>query len=146
MPGSLRAIYIADHEGGPIRAIEAAEIRADHGIVGDRAAGTADRHVTVFRREDFLAAVRDAGLESTAEDGSTRRNLETQDLSADELAGPMLRIGDVVLKVTDECRGCGIMNKSVGPGARKALEGRAGVCCVVESGGTIRVGDPITSE
>lgn len=146
MPGALRAIYVADIEGGPIRAIDSAEIRTDHGIVGDRAAGKSDRHVTVFRREDFLAAVREAGLEETAQDGSTRRNLETQDLSADELQGPILRVGDVVLRVTDDCRGCGIMNKSVGPGAQKALEGRAGVCCIVQSGGSIRVGDPITCE
>ena len=146
MPGSLRAIYVADTDGGPIRAIDRAEIRTDYGIVGDRAAGKSDRHVTVFRREDFLDAVREARLEETAEDGSTRRNLETQDLSAAELKGPILRVGDVVLRVTDDCRGCGIMDKSVGPGAQKALEGRAGVCCIVETGGSIRLGDPITCE
>ena len=146
MPGSLRAIYVADTEGGPIRAIDSAEIRSDHGIVGDRAAGTPDRHVTVFRREDFLDAIREAGLEDSAQDGSTRRNLETQDLSAAELQGPILHIGDVVLRVTSDCRGCGIMNKSVGAGAQKALEGRAGVCCIVQSGGSIRPGDPITCQ
>ncbi len=146
MPGVLRAIYVADTEGGLIRAIDSADVRTDHGIVGDRAAGKPDRQVTVFRREDFLDAVRDAGLQATAQDGSTRRNLETQDLSAAELQGPILRVGDVVLRVTDDCRGCGIMNESVGPGAQQSLEGRAGVCCIVESGGDIRVGDPITCD
>lgn len=146
MPGTLRAIYVADHEGGPIRSIDVAEVRAEHGIVGDRAAGTPDRHVTVFRREDFLDAIREAGLEGTAQDGSTRRNLETEDLSAEELQGPILHIGQIVLRVTQDCRGCGIMNKSVGPGAQKALKGRAGVCCVVESGGTLQKGDTITAE
>ena len=58
--------------------------------------------------------------------------------------GARLRIGELVLEVTEECDPCLVMDRAV-PGLRAALtpDWAGGVCCRVLSGGTIAVGDDV---
>jgi MOSC domain-containing protein YiiM len=57
--------------------------------------------------------------------------------------GKTLRVGEVLLAVTGPCDPCEQMNRTIGPGARTALQGWGGVCALVLEGGTLRPGDAI---
>jgi MOSC domain-containing protein YiiM len=58
--------------------------------------------------------------------------------------GGQLRIGDLVLEVTQETQPCHLM-EAAHRGLKRALtpEWRGGVCCRVLKGGMIRVGDRV---
>jgi MOSC domain-containing protein YiiM len=60
--------------------------------------------------------------------------------------GSQIAIRDVIVEVRDQTSPCQQMEKAQA-GLRKALSGdwRGGVTCRVISGGTIRIGDPVTT-
>jgi len=138
---TVTAIHIASEYGADVRPVTEAEAVAGKGLMGDRYFGTT-RQVTIVCRGELDRAAADLGGDAIPA-GATRRNI-TVDL--DELPrthGTPLRIGEVELQVWRECTPCQVMETSVGPGARAALEDRAGISATVVTGGTIRVGDPI---
>jgi MOSC domain-containing protein YiiM len=67
-------------------------------------------------------------------------------LALNPTVGQTLRVGDLVLDVTELCDPCDNMEDKIGPGARAALGNRGGVCARVVEGGTLRVGDPVRIE
>ena len=58
--------------------------------------------------------------------------------------GTKINIGEIELAVWRDCAPCEVMETAVGPGARSALDSRAGVAATVVRGGTIKVGDPVS--
>lgn len=130
-----------------MEAVSEAECRTDHGLVGDRYAKPGSKgQVTIVAAEDLAAA--EGVLGSGIVPGATRRNVTISGLAL-PASGARLRLGPALLEITGPADPCGLMDRCIGPGAKSALAGRAGMRARVLSGGTLRVGDavePVVSE
>ena len=141
MSGTLIHISISPGHGRPDHSVEKIDAVQGKGLEGDRHYGTR-REVTLVATGELAEAAAMLGVDSIAE-GSTRRNLTIDVPSIPRKHGTRVHIGDVTLAVWRDCAPCELMEKTVGPGARAALKGRAGVSATVVSGGVISVGDPV---
>lgn len=141
---SARLIGIArrDKPRAPMETLERARISYDAGVEGDARGKVPDRNVTIIFREDWEAACRDLGRDVA---WVTRRaNLLVEGLTGFKQVGARLRIGSVVLEVTEENPPCRVMD-ILAEGLRRALEPdwRAGVACRVLQDGEIELGDTV---
>ena len=121
--------------------IDEAEVGVAEGIGGDARGRKAGRQVTVLFREGWESACRELGV--TLPWVARRTNLLVEGI-APPREGGQLRIGDLVLEVTQETQPCHLM-EAAHRGLKRALtpEWRGGVCCRVVKGGGIRVGDHV---
>ncbi len=104
------------------------------GLVGDdhRAPGSARQ--LVLQDQEVLAEL---GLSA----GVVKENITLRGIGVNALApGTRLRVGDVVIEITKECRPCERMDE-IRPGLRDELVGRRGACARVIEPGVLRVGD-----
>ena len=124
----------------PVDAVEEVEAVAGMGLVGDRKFG-ARRQITVVSAEELEEAGRLLG--AVIAPGSTRRQITISGVRLDRTVGTTIQLGEVLVEVSGDCAPCDEMNESVGPGARNALRGLAGITGTIATGGTIRVGDPV---
>ena len=144
MSGAVVHISISPGHGKPERGIESVVAVAGKGLEGDRHYGTR-REVTLVATGELAEAATELGLDSITH-GSTRRNITIDVPVIPHEHGTRIQIGDVTLAVWRECTPCELMEETVGPGARAALKGRAGVSATVVVGGRISVGDPVAIE
>jgi MOSC domain-containing protein YiiM len=126
--------------------IEVASVTKVAGIDGDCRGAQKVRQVTVLFAEDWHAACADvfADLPWT----TRRANFYVEGFAhAAEVkrVGAQLRIGDVLMQVTEETDPCGRMEEQV-PGLKAALapNWRGGICCKVLSDGHVRIGDKVS--
>lgn len=121
--------------------VEEAEVGGAGGISGDARGRKSGRQVTVLFREGWENACRELGV--TLPWVTRRANLLIEGI-APPREGGQLRIGDLVLEVTQETQPCHLM-EAAHRGLKRALtpEWRGGVCCRVVRGGKIRVGDHV---
>jgi MOSC domain-containing protein YiiM len=124
-----------------VHAVDEIEAIAGQGLVGDRKYG-ARRQISIVSADELAEAAAELGTDIPP--GSTRRQITISGARLDRTEGATIRLGAVVVSVDCDCSPCDEMELSVGPGARAALRGRAGVIGRIVSGGTIRVGDPVT--
>jgi MOSC domain-containing protein YiiM len=116
------------------------ETRADFGLVGDYRSGhNPNRQVTLID-EAVVADVAET-LGRPVPPGASRRQIMVRGLDLNSLLGKTLKIGPVTLSGERPCDPCDNMERTIGPGAKAALEGRGGLCCHVVSGGVIQIGD-----
>lgn len=113
------------------------------GLEGDRYLG-ATRNVTVVAQGELAAAAAQLGYPIAA--GSTRRNITVDAQRLPRTTGTLIQVGEATLSVWRDCPPCERMYQTVGPQAREALAGRAGIAARVVKGGLIRVGDPVHIE
>lgn len=113
------------------------------GLEGDRYLGSI-RNVTVVARGELDAAAAELGYPIPP--GATRRNITVDAQRLPRTNGTTIRMGDATLEVWRDCPPCERMHQTVGPRAREALAGRAGIAARVVKGGMIRVGDPVEIE
>lgn len=140
----LTHIHIAPAHGAPLVALDEVEAVAGAGLRGDRNFGR-ERQVSLVCSGELAQAAAAMGWQSIIP-GSTRRNL-TVDLPAlPRETGTVIEIGEVVLEVRRDCAPCETMESAVGPGAKAALAGRAGVTARVVQGGILRLGDQVVVE
>ena len=151
--GKLLAIAIARQAKGVMENIDAAEVVAGEGIVGDRyGAGIGasqfqgrrkpENEVTLIASEAIAAA--NDEFNYTIAHLDTRRNLLTAGVPLNDLVGKTFRVGGVLLKGLELCEPCGYLEKRTFAGIKAALKHRGGLrCCVIE-GGRISGGDTIT--
>lgn len=137
VPGRLAAIHLCRGPRVPMVAPASVEAREDRGLAGDRHGRKGSRRQVLLVDAAVLAA---EGLAP----GVPRENLTVEGIAVDALpAGARLRVGDAaVLRVTGPCEPCAFV-EGIRPGLRARVEGRRGTLAVVESGGTLRVGDPV---
>ncbi|HMI94997.1 MAG TPA: MOSC domain-containing protein [Micropepsaceae bacterium] len=111
------------------------------GVRGDARGRKSGRQVTVLFREGWESACGELGVRLPWV--ARRANLFVEGV-APPREGGQLRIGDLVLEVTQETQPCHLM-EAAQRGLKRALtpEWRGGVCCRVLKGGTIRVGDSV---
>ncbi len=122
-------------------------ITVESGLDGDfrgavKPGGRGRRQVSLIERGDWEAAMADLG---THHHWSMRRaNLLVDGFDLPQQDGVRVRIGEVVLMITQECDPCSRMEE-IEPGLKAALspDWRGGALAKVISGGTIRVGDVI---
>lgn len=143
--GRLSWIGVRPARGEPMRELPTAELIAERGITGDRAAtgrGGGNRAVTLIQGEHLAAiasiARRDVGP------ALLRRNLVVEGINLLALHKLRFAIGDAVILVgTGPCAPCGKMDDALGPGGFQAMRGHGGLTARIERGGLIRLGDSI---
>ena len=80
------------------------------------------------------------------EPGRARENITTRGIALAKLSlGQRLRVGEVLLQVTQPCTPCDQMDE-IRQGLQEALRGRRGLLCRVIEPGHIRRGDRIEVE
>ncbi len=125
--------------------VDAATVDVAEGLVGDFRGRSPGRQVTVMGREGWEDACRELGREL---DWTVRRaNLLVEGLRLEGCTAARIRIGDVLLEVTEETKPCQRMDEA-SAGLRGALAPgwRGGVSCRVLEGGEVRPGDPVSLE
>jgi MOSC domain-containing protein YiiM len=139
--GRIKAISISKQKGTPKVNVPAAELQADHGIVGDAHAGPGHRQISLLAVEaiDALCA---EGVELSPGDFAENLTVEGLDFSALRV-GCRLRVPDgAELTVTQrgkQCHGrCAIFDR-IGD----CIMPREGVFARVTRSGSIGVGDII---
>lgn len=135
----VSSLYVAKGRRLPMRAVDAIEIEAGRGIVGDRYHGSKHRQVSVQSLDDLLEAAEIFGAPIPAE--LTRRNITVTGGSVPRDPGAIIRIGDVVLEVVRVAAPCKLLDDTIGVGAQAALRRRAGSVCRALEGGRVAVGD-----
>jgi len=150
--GRLVGIYTTTEAAKPLT--PATELRAIEGVGldGDRYAKQAGtysnrpgphRQVTLVEREVIASVNDESGVDLGEHE--TRRNLVTEGVPLLHLIGRSFRIGDVVLRGIKSCPPCAHLEKLTRPGVRAALENRGGLRAEIVKGGTLRIGDEITT-
>ena len=121
--------------------VQEADVGGAEGIQGDARGGKKDRQVTVLFREGWDSACGELGV--VLPWVTRRANLLVEGIVPPREGG-RLRIGDLLLEVTQETQPCHLM-EAAHRGLKRALtpEWRGGVCCRVVKGGRIRVGDDV---
>jgi len=144
MKGMLIGIARVRTRGGPVEEVKKVDVTPSMGIVGDARGAIEDRQVTVLFREGWESACRDLHVDLSWI--LRRANLYVDGIKGPCSIGGRLRIGSVVLLVTQETDPCNLMERAF-PGLRKALtpEWRGGICCSVISGGPLITGDTVES-
>ncbi len=135
------AIHVAPATRLPMKAVDAVEVEAGKGLVGDRYHGSRHRHVTVQAADELAEAAEVLG--APIDPGTTRRNVTVSHGPIPTTPGDRLTIGDVELEVVRIAAPCKLLDDVVGPGARTALRRRAGTVFRVLTSGRIAIGDPV---
>jgi len=122
--------------------LESATISLETGVNNDFRGKPGKRQVSILSRERWEEA-----LQATNTDlhWTTRRaNLLVEGIEFADLLGKQLRVGEVLLQVTKECRPCARMDEAH-QGLRAAMKPRmrGGVLCAVLEPGQIRKGDAV---
>lgn len=130
-----------------------AEARAvpGQGLEGDRyfnGTGTFSPHpqkpdfeITLIEKEAIAAFAGESGLAFTA--AHARRNVVTQGVDLNALAGKEFMIGEVRIRGIRFCEPCSYLAKTTFPETLKGLVHKGGLRAQIVSGGLIRVGDKV---
>jgi MOSC domain-containing protein YiiM len=150
--GSVVTIHLVAEAGGAPVAVDEVKAVAGQGLEGDRyfsGMGTYSdkpepkRHMTLIEEEAIEAVRRDYAIDLAP--GQTRRNIMVRGVALNHLVDRTFTVGDATLRGIKLCEPCQHMEALSKPGARKALLHRGGLRCEIVEGGTIRVGDPVTT-
>ncbi|MFN0122970.1 MAG: MOSC domain-containing protein [Blastocatellia bacterium] len=136
--GKIVGVYLGAGKGAGKTAVDVIELIAGHGVAGDSHAGQkTERQISLFENE-VLQAVNAEGIALTPEELSV--NLLTENLRLDSLPpGAMLRIGYVLLEITEERKPCGSLTR-IDKRLPKRLYRNLGVFARIFSGGAICAG------
>ena len=141
--GKVLSIHVVREDGGPPERVESIAAVTDHGLQGDHRSRTGkSRQLTMIDRAKLDDVAAELG--HPVPEGVSRRQLEISGLDLNALIGKRLHVGPVVVRVDSDCPPCNLMETSVGPGARAAMQNRGGLCCTVLQGGEIRQGQSVT--
>jgi MOSC domain-containing protein YiiM len=150
MAGTLAGIARHARPRGAMEVIDRVGVTLEGGLDGDfrgavKPGGRGRRQVSLIERADWDAAMAAVG---TDHHWSVRRaNLLVDGLDLPQVPGTRLRIGAVLLEITQECDPCSRMEE-IEPGLKAALtpDWRGGALARVIEGGVIAVGDTIGVE
>ena len=135
------AVCISEKKGEQKHEIPVAELRENHGIVGDAHAGTWHRQVSLLGVES-VAKVQQH-VSSPLSHGAFAENILTEGICLYKLpVGTKLRIGQALAEVTQigkECHSDCAIRKAAGD----CVMPREGIFVRVLAGGAVRAGDPI---
>lgn len=150
--GRVHSIHVAQRGSGAIESPGEVRAIAGQGLDGDRYCNDTgyysgdsqwDCSVTLVALEAIEAANRDYGLGLSP--GDVRRNIVTSGVPLDDLVGKRFTVGGVVLEGIKPWPPCTHLRDLLGkPRLLEALAHRAGLGAEIVTGGTMKVGDPVT--
>ena len=137
----VEAICVSERKGVQKRPVDAAEFRADHGIVGDAHAGPWHRQVSLLAAEDIATAREAIGDISY---GDFAENIVVSGVDLKQLGlGSRLRLGgEVALAVTQIGKECHTPCR-IGQITGDCIMPRLGLFARVETGGHVQTGDAV---
>lgn len=139
--GKVLAICISDVRGIQKHPIESAELRVDHGIVGDAHAGSWHRQVSLLGVESVDRMQEKVAMKLLP--GAFAENILVEGLCVYELpVGTRLRIGTALCEVTQigkECHHDCAIRKAAGD----CVMPREGIFVKVLRGGKVKPGDEV---
>ena len=129
--------------------VERAEVRAGHGVVGDRYAGRTahrDAAVTVLAVEGLEQLAADLGT-APFDPALARRTVVLRGAEVEALRGVTFELdcgeGAVRLGGGRPANPCAWMDVVLAPGAHRGMRGRGGVRCAALSDGVLRLGPAV---
>ena len=135
------AVCISEKKGEQKHEIPVAELRENHGIVGDAHAGTWHRQVSLLGVESVAKVQQPVSFPLSH--GAFAENILTEGICLYKLpVGTKLRIGQALAEVTQigkECHSDCAIRKAAGD----CVMPREGIFVRVLAGGAVRAGDPI---
>lgn len=148
--GVLAGIARHGRPRGPIETLDAVDVSIEGGLAGDfrgavKPGGRGRRQVSLIERADWESAMSELSVDHHW--SARRANLLVDAIDLPQRAGARVRIGTVLLEITQECDPCSRMEE-IEPGLKAALtpDWRGGALAKVIEGGRIAVGDSITME
>ncbi|HEY7218256.1 MAG TPA: MOSC domain-containing protein [Candidatus Binatia bacterium] len=150
--GLVVSLHIAPVGAAAIQSRDQVEAVAGRGLDGDRyfaGIGTfsrepgTGRHVTLVEIEAIEGLKRDYGVEIAP--AQTRRNIVTRGVALNHLVGREFLVGTVLLRGTRLCEPCAHLESLSVRGALRGLIHRGGLRAEIITGGTIQIGDPIST-
>lgn len=150
--GVVAHLHITARAFLPMRSMEAIELVAGKGIVGDRyMIGTEQgfysekpeegRQITLFEEEALDCIRRDYGIEMAPEEH--RRNVTTRGVALNHLVKRQFWLGECLLEVTRLSVPCRHIEAILEKPVFDPMVHRSGLNCRILRGGTVRVGDAI---
>jgi len=152
LSGRVASLHLHPTEpGAPLQAVEAIELVATEGIVGDeryfgrrsRTNGQPSRRqVSLIEREQIAEHAVALGLPTIAP-GAVRSNIETTGIQLVPFVGREIEIGEAVLFINAPRDPCAKMDALCRGLRELMLNDRQGVMAEVRRSGKIRVGDSV---
>jgi MOSC domain-containing protein YiiM len=146
--GSVVAIYLAEAEGAATFAVDEIKAVPGAGVEGDRTFRPGgdqlpQDEITLIEQEAIEALARETGIELAP--GEHRRNVVTVGVPLNDLVGEEFQVGQVRLRGVELREPCKYLENLTGrPGLLRGLIHRGGLGAQILTGGTVRVGDPVT--
>jgi MOSC domain-containing protein YiiM len=140
--GKLIGIAIKRKPREPMELLERVDISLERGLDGDVRGAVHDHQVTIVFKDSWDAACKDLGQEVPWT--ARRANLFVDGVSVPQSIGARIRVGRVLLEVTEETQPCMVMEMQA-KGLRRALmpEWRGGVTCRVLEAATVKKGEAV---
>ena len=151
--GLIEGLHYVPRSFLPMRDVEALELIAGVGIVGDRYSTESGfysdrpeegRQVTLFEFETLEALYRDHAIKLLP--CEHRRNVTTRNVPLNHLVGRRFRIGDVLLEGTRLSTPCRHIEQITGQEIYDVLINRSGLHARILSGGRISLGQTMQQE
>jgi MOSC domain-containing protein YiiM len=148
--GTLAGIARHARPRGPMEELATVHVTVEGGLDGDfrgvvKPGGRGRRQVSLIEAGDWAAAMAD--LDAGFRWSQRRANLLVDGFDLPQQEGARVRIGAVLLEITQECEPCSRMEE-IAPGLKAALslDWRGGALAKVIEGGTITIGETIVLE
>jgi MOSC domain-containing protein YiiM len=103
-----------------------------------------DFEITLIEQEAIAGFVATSGLAFTTSDA--RRNVVTEGIALNDLAGREFSLGEVRIRGIRLCEPCNYLAKQTHPDVLRGLVHRGGLRAQILSDGVISVGDPIVPQ
>jgi MOSC domain-containing protein YiiM len=149
MTGHITAIFVAPSRHVEQLAVDAVQLKAGKGVVGDRFFGrtqkTPGRNLTLIEVETIEEFIANYG--QSIELNATRRNFLTRGIRLNDLVGKTFRVGDVLCQGVELCEPCRVLARQLPYGTLsqaqiiRAFTNKGGLRADVLSDGIVRLGN-----
>jgi len=154
MSGTVVAIFVAPAKHAEQLAVDAVQLKAGKGIVGDRFFGFSHKHpgrnLTLIESEVVEAFNHHYGQAVGL--SATRRNLVTRGIRLNDLIGRTFKVGDILCQGIELCEPCKVMTRYFPPTSLsqteiiQAFTHKGGIRVAVLTNGVVKLGDNLNYE